>query len=59
MPCDRLQPLFDYARLCAQMPGDSYETAQGPPQMLCQQFQFGLRCFPEVFPPRYVRLKIW
>ena len=28
MPCDRMQLLFDYARLCAQTSGDSYGTAQ-------------------------------
>ncbi len=29
MPCDRF-PLPDYARICVQMPGDSYETVQRP-----------------------------
>ena len=59
MPCDRLHLLFDYARLCAQTPGDSYEAAQCLPQTLPQQFQLGLRRFPEGYPPRYVRLKKW
>lgn len=45
MPCDRLKLLHDYARLCAQQPGDSYRTAHRLLQHLSQSLNLCYAAF--------------